>query len=209
MPLPPSTETHDLGARIFEEVHRHLESNGLKVSTGTIVDATIILRRHRPRTDKVARSRDEADQEGQSVVFRHEGAYRRGRGFGLVHSVAVTSAKFIATAGGDRSCSTARRKLRLATAPSGQQGRSLEAVEPKARCHRGTPLKRKKGALDEAAPASTERRRGCAPRSSTRSAWSSASSATSRRAIAGYPRTPIGCSSPARWPISTSRAASS
>ena len=36
-------ETHDLGAQLFEEVHRHLKSNGLKVSTGTIVDATIIL----------------------------------------------------------------------------------------------------------------------------------------------------------------------
>lgn len=35
-------ETHDLGKRLFEEVGRHLQANGLKVSTGTIVDATII-----------------------------------------------------------------------------------------------------------------------------------------------------------------------
>lgn len=35
-------ERHDLGKRIFEEVHVHLESRGVKVSTGTIVDATII-----------------------------------------------------------------------------------------------------------------------------------------------------------------------
>jgi IS5 family transposase len=35
-------ESHDLGRRLFEEVHRHLEAKGLKVSTGTIVDATII-----------------------------------------------------------------------------------------------------------------------------------------------------------------------
>jgi transposase, IS5 family len=35
-------EEHDLGRRLFEEVHRHLEAKGLKVSTGTIVDATII-----------------------------------------------------------------------------------------------------------------------------------------------------------------------
>ncbi len=35
-------ETHDLGQRLFEEVGRHLQANGLKVSTGTIVDATII-----------------------------------------------------------------------------------------------------------------------------------------------------------------------
>jgi IS5 family transposase len=35
-------ERHDLGRRIFEAVHEHLEARGVKVSTGTIVDATII-----------------------------------------------------------------------------------------------------------------------------------------------------------------------
>jgi len=35
-------EEHDLGRRLFEEVGRHLQSQGMKVSTGTIVDATII-----------------------------------------------------------------------------------------------------------------------------------------------------------------------
>ena len=35
-------EEHDLGRAIFEEVHRHLEAQGLLVATGTIVDATII-----------------------------------------------------------------------------------------------------------------------------------------------------------------------
>jgi IS5 family transposase len=35
-------ETHHLGRKLFEQVHRHLEAQGLKVSTGTIVDATII-----------------------------------------------------------------------------------------------------------------------------------------------------------------------
>jgi IS5 family transposase len=35
-------EQHDLGRRMFEEVHRHLEANGIKVAKGTIVDATII-----------------------------------------------------------------------------------------------------------------------------------------------------------------------
>jgi IS5 family transposase len=42
-------EAHDLCAAIFEEVHRHLEAKGLKVSTGTIVDATII---HAPSSTK-------------------------------------------------------------------------------------------------------------------------------------------------------------
>src|ERR1700736_6349152 len=35
-------EQHDLGRQLFDEVQRHLESKGLKVATGTIVDATII-----------------------------------------------------------------------------------------------------------------------------------------------------------------------
>jgi IS5 family transposase len=35
-------EQHDLGRALFEQVHRHLETQGLKVATGTIVDATII-----------------------------------------------------------------------------------------------------------------------------------------------------------------------
>jgi len=35
-------EQHGLGQRLFEEVGRHLQTQGLKVSTGTIVDATII-----------------------------------------------------------------------------------------------------------------------------------------------------------------------
>jgi len=35
-------EEHELGKRLFEEVGRHLQTQGMKVSTGTIVDATII-----------------------------------------------------------------------------------------------------------------------------------------------------------------------
>lgn len=35
-------EQHELGRRLFEEVGRHLQACGMKVSTGTIVDATII-----------------------------------------------------------------------------------------------------------------------------------------------------------------------
>src|SRR5262245_23432236 len=35
-------EQHDLGRRLFEEVGRHLQQQGMQVSSGTIVDATII-----------------------------------------------------------------------------------------------------------------------------------------------------------------------
>ena len=35
-------EAHDLGQQLFDEVQRHLAANGLRIATGTIVDATII-----------------------------------------------------------------------------------------------------------------------------------------------------------------------
>jgi transposase, IS5 family len=35
-------ETHALGQQLFDEVQRHLAAKGVKVATGTIVDATII-----------------------------------------------------------------------------------------------------------------------------------------------------------------------
>jgi IS5 family transposase len=35
-------EEHDLGRRLFDKVGRHLAAKGLKIATGTIVDATII-----------------------------------------------------------------------------------------------------------------------------------------------------------------------
>src|SRR5260370_1084519 len=35
-------EEHDLGRQLFDEVQRHLMAKGLKLATGTIVDATII-----------------------------------------------------------------------------------------------------------------------------------------------------------------------
>src|SRR6516162_881238 len=35
-------EEHDLGRQLFDEVQQHLAVKGLKVATGTIVDATII-----------------------------------------------------------------------------------------------------------------------------------------------------------------------
>ena len=53
-------ETHDLGRRLFEEVHRHLEANGLKVATGTIVDATII---HAPSSTKNADQARDPDMQ--------------------------------------------------------------------------------------------------------------------------------------------------
>jgi transposase, IS5 family len=41
---------HKLGKQLLETVNRHLKSQGIKITNGTIVDATIISDRVRPRT---------------------------------------------------------------------------------------------------------------------------------------------------------------
>lgn len=43
-------EAHDLGAAMLDEVNRCLENWGIRIATGIIVDAPIIMRRHRRRT---------------------------------------------------------------------------------------------------------------------------------------------------------------
>ncbi len=45
-------EEHELGERLFERVGEHLQAKGLRLSTGTIVDATIL---NAPSSTKNAR----------------------------------------------------------------------------------------------------------------------------------------------------------
>jgi IS5 family transposase len=74
-------EKHNLGAAILETVNVHLESRGLKITTGTIVDATII---HAPSSTK---NREQQPHEvphsvpsracvcgDQTEVWLHQGA---------------------------------------------------------------------------------------------------------------------------------------
>jgi IS5 family transposase len=86
-------ETHDLGRRLFEEVHRHLEANGLEVSTGTIVDASII---HAPCSTKNAdKARDpemRQTRKGNQWFFgmkAHIGVDSKTK---IIHSAAATAA---------------------------------------------------------------------------------------------------------------------
>jgi IS5 family transposase len=70
-------EAHDLGRQLFDEVQRHLAAKGLKVATGTIVDATII---NAPSSTKNAdKARDpemHQTKKGNQWYFRDEGAFR-------------------------------------------------------------------------------------------------------------------------------------
>jgi len=86
-------EKHELGAALFLQVSQELEGRGLKVGTGTIVDATII---GAPSSTKnVDKARDpemHQTRKGQQWYFgmkMHIGVDSR---TGLVHSAAVTAA---------------------------------------------------------------------------------------------------------------------
>ena len=86
-------ERHDLGSRLFEAVHRHLEARGVRVATGTIVDASII---NAPSSTKNKdRTRDpemHQTRKGQQWYFgmkAHIGVDSRSK---VIHSVVATAA---------------------------------------------------------------------------------------------------------------------
>ena len=86
-------EAHDLGSRIFEDVHRYLEAKGLKISTGTIVDATII---NAPTSTKNAGKARDPDmhqtKKGNQWYFgmkAHIGVDSRTK---IIHTVVATAA---------------------------------------------------------------------------------------------------------------------
>ena len=86
-------ETHDLGRRLFDEVQRHLAAKGLKVATGTIVDATIISAPS--STKNAAKARDPAmhqTRKGNQWYFgmkAHLGVDSRSK---LIHAAVATPA---------------------------------------------------------------------------------------------------------------------
>ncbi len=86
-------EEHDLGKRVFEEVGRHLQANGLKVSTGTIVDATIISAPSSTKNKDKARDPEmRQTKKGNQWYFgmkAHVGVDSKTK---LIHSVVATSA---------------------------------------------------------------------------------------------------------------------
>jgi len=86
-------ERHDLGRRIFEEVHVHLESKGIKISTGTIVDATII---NAPSSTKNKDGERDPDmhqtKKGNQWYFGMKGHFGVDSNSKMIHSVVATAA---------------------------------------------------------------------------------------------------------------------
>ena len=86
-------EQHDLGRRLFEEVHVHLERNGLKVAKGTIVDATIIHAPSSTKNNDQARDPDmHQTKKGNQWYFgmkAHIGVDSKTK---IIHAVVATAA---------------------------------------------------------------------------------------------------------------------
>src|SRR5205814_7980174 len=87
-------EKHDLGRRLFDEVQRHLAAQGLKVATGTIVDATIISAPSSTKnTDKARDPEMHQTKKGNQWYFgmkAHVGVDSRTK---LIHAAVATPAK--------------------------------------------------------------------------------------------------------------------
>jgi IS5 family transposase len=66
-------EEHQLGEQILGTVNLHLQAQGVRITTGTIVDATIL---HAPSSTKNREQQRDPeiapDEERKSVVLRHE-----------------------------------------------------------------------------------------------------------------------------------------
>jgi transposase, IS5 family len=86
-------EANELGRRLFEGVQRHLAEQGLKVATGTIVDATIISAPSSTKNAHKARDPEmHQTKKGNQWYFgmkAHFGVDSRSK---LIHSVAATPA---------------------------------------------------------------------------------------------------------------------
>jgi transposase, IS5 family len=86
-------EAHDLGRILFEEVNRHLAAKGLKVATGTIVDATIINAPSSTKNKEQARDPEmHQTKKGNQWYFgmkAHLGVDSRTK---LIHAAVATAA---------------------------------------------------------------------------------------------------------------------
>jgi IS5 family transposase len=86
-------EQHELGKRLFEEVGRHLQNKGLKVSTGTIVDAAIINAPSSTKNQDKARDPEmHQTRKGNQWYFgmkAHIGVDSKTK---LIHSIVATPA---------------------------------------------------------------------------------------------------------------------
>jgi IS5 family transposase len=86
-------ERHDLGTRVFQEVGRYLQQRGMKVSSGTIVDATIITA---PSSTKNASGQRDPEmrqvRKGTQWYFGMKAHVGVDKKYKLIHAVAASPA---------------------------------------------------------------------------------------------------------------------
>lgn len=86
-------ERHELGRRLFEEVGRHLQAHGMKVSGGTIVDATIIAAPSSTKNSSGERDPEmHQTKKGNQWHFGMKGHIGVDSKTKLIHSAVVTPA---------------------------------------------------------------------------------------------------------------------
>src|SRR5215472_12245286 len=86
-------EEHDLGERLFDEVQQHLAAKGLKVATGTIVDATIISAPSSTKNANKARDPEmRQTKKGKQWYFGMKAHFGVDAKSKLIHSVAASAA---------------------------------------------------------------------------------------------------------------------
>ena len=86
-------EAHNLGGQLFTLINEYLEENGLKVSTGTIVDATIIDAPPSTKNkDKKRNQEMHQTKKGNQWYFGMKGHIGVDSQSKLIHSVAATAA---------------------------------------------------------------------------------------------------------------------
>jgi IS5 family transposase len=86
-------EAHDFGKRMFELIHEHLEAKGVRLSTGTIVDATIINAPSSTKNEQKARDPDmHQTKKGNQWYFGMKAHFGVDRQSKVVHAVVATAA---------------------------------------------------------------------------------------------------------------------
>ena len=86
-------EEHQVGGKMLEAVNRHLEKQGIRITTGTIVDATII---HAPSSTKNRDQQRDPEmhqtRKGKDWYFGMKGHVGVDSKAKLIHSVVATPA---------------------------------------------------------------------------------------------------------------------
>lgn len=86
-------ERHHLGDRLFELINEYLQENGMKINTGTIVDATIITAPTSTKNKDKARDPDmHQTRKGNQWYFGMKGHIGVDSKTKLIHSVVATAA---------------------------------------------------------------------------------------------------------------------